>query len=147
MESLKTFLGLKGHVPDELDKTLNEFEIICHLRHCVVHRFGKLGSSNAMKFGLDNHSNCLDKPISLDTDKLYDVNQICVNTVLVLNDYIFRRVLTRTTEPDYLLWEWDFRKDKKEFTKYYDLFNSTLKPYFGADLKLAYDKLKEFKLS
>jgi len=145
IESFKIFLGLKGHFTQELDETLNEFEKICHLRHCVVHRFGRLGSSNAIKFGLDKHSECLEKPISLDTNKLFDIHQICENTVLVINDFLFKRILQRSVEPEYSNWIWDLRKDKKEFTRYYDLFMSTIKSDSISSLAKAYNELRDYK--
>lgn len=147
IDTLKTFLGLKGHTPQELLTTLDEFEKICHLRHCVVHRFGKLGSSNAIKFGLDRHSNCLEKPIKLDSNKLFNIHQVCENTVLVINDYLFKRILQRTVEPDYCNWLWDLRKDKKEFLKYYELFYSNIKPNSISNMTKAYNELRTYKIN
>ncbi|MFA6059188.1 MAG: hypothetical protein WC756_13370 [Taibaiella sp.] len=145
IEAFKVYLGLKGHTPPELTSTLEEFEKICHFRHCVVHRFGKLGSSNAIKFGLDNHSIYLEKPLSLDAAKLFVINQVCENTVLVINDYLFKRVLTRTVEVPYNLWKWDLRKDKKTFAKYFNLFHSTRKPGAVPNMTNAYRELIKFK--
>lgn len=147
IDSFKSFLGINGNSPSELIKTLDEFEKICHLRHCVVHRFGKLGSSNAIKFGLDKHSNCLEKPIKLDSNKLFTINQVCENTVLVINDYLFKKILERTVQPEYSKWQWDLRKDKTEFAKYYNLFVSTIKPDTISSLAKAYNDLKTFKLT
>jgi hypothetical protein len=147
IESFKTFLGLKGHTPPELNETLDEFEKICHFRHCVVHRFGKLGSSNAIKFGLDKHSECLEKPLKLDSNKLFSIHQVCENTVLVINNHLFKRTLERTVEPEYLNWQWDFRKDKRKFTQYYNLFVSTIKPDAISNLAKAYSDLRTFKMN
>jgi hypothetical protein len=147
IDSFKIYLGLKGHTPPELIETLDEFEKICHLRHCVVHRFGKLGSSNAIKFGLDNHSQYLEKPLMLDAARLFGINQVCENTVLVINDYLFKRILARTIEPQFSFWQWDFRKDKKEFTKYYNLFQSAKKPVAVPSISIAYRELVVYKNS
>lgn len=147
IESFKTFLGLKGNSPNELINTLNEFEKICHLRHCVVHRFGKLGSSNAIKFGLDKHSKCLEKPLKLDSNKLFTINQVCENTVLVINDYLFKKILQRTVDPEFQKWTWDLRKDKKEFSKYFELFISNIKPDANSNLSKAYNELRDYKIN
>lgn len=146
-DALKTFIGLKGQHANELDKALDEFEKICHLRHCVVHRFGKLGSSNAMKFGLDTHIECLEKPLSLDVGKLYNIYQICENTVLVLNHYLYTNIMKRTVEPDYSFWQWDLRKDRNNFAKYYNLFASTIKGESSSNLNKAYYDLKDYKVN
>lgn len=45
-ESIKNFLGInlqKSEDPD-LDKILEDFSKVCQIRHCLVHRFGLLGS-------------------------------------------------------------------------------------------------------
>ncbi|MGB3132624.1 MAG: hypothetical protein WBB26_13175 [Saprospiraceae bacterium] len=144
VDSFKKFLGLEGHQPDELLKTLEEFEKICHLRHCIVHRFGKLGSQNAIKFGLDNHSTLIEKPLKLDINMVYDLSIICTNTVLVVNKYLFNKIFERTATKENNIWEWDLRKDKSKFEKYFNLFNSTKKPHLNSSLNNAYYELKKF---
>lgn len=144
INSFKKYLGLKGHQPDELLKTLDEFEKICHLRHCIVHRFGKLGSQNAIKFGLDSHSDLVEKPLKLDVSMVYNLSIICTNTVLVINKYLHNKILQRTASKEASNWEWDLRKDKSTFKKYHDLFNSLLKPHPDSSLKNSYDELKKY---
>lgn len=147
INSFKNFLGLKGHQPNELLNTLLEFEKICHLRHCIVHRFGKLGSKNAIKFGLDTHSDLIEKPLKLDINMVFDLSIICTNTVLVVNKHLFNRILERTANKENNNWKWDLRKDKTEFQKYYNLFNSIKKPHQITTLKNAYDELKKYHKS
>jgi hypothetical protein len=144
IDSFKKFLGLEGHQPDELTKTLEEFEKICHLRHCIVHRFGKLGSQNAIKFGLDNHSALIEKPLKFDINMVYDLSIICTNTVLVVNKYLFSKILERTATKSNNIWEWDLRKDKSKFLMYYNLFSSVKKPHVTTSLNNAYSELKNF---
>ncbi|PBJ07281.1 hypothetical protein [Flavobacterium sp. ACN6] len=144
INSFKKYLGLKGYQPNELIKTLEEFEKICHLRHCIVHRFGKLGSQNAIKFGLDNHSNLIEKPLKLDTGMVYNLSIICTNTVLVINKYLYSRILERTASKENNIWAWDLRSDKSKFEVYYKLFMSTEMPHTDTSLRNAYDKLKAY---
>ena len=147
IDSFKKFLGLEGHQPDELLKILEEFEKICHLRHCIVHRFGKLGSQNAIKFGLDNHSTLIEKPLKFDINMVYDLSIICTNTVLVVNKYLFSKILERTATKNNNIWDWDLRRDKPKFLTYYNLFNSTKKPHSSTSLNNAYSELKNFHQS
>src|SRR5690606_7435082 len=49
IESLKNFIAIKGTLPNSLLLALDEFSKVCELRHCLVHRFGKLGAKNAIK--------------------------------------------------------------------------------------------------
>lgn len=143
-KAFKQYLGLKGHQPNELLTTLEEFETICHLRHCIVHRFGKLGSKNAIKFGLDNHKELIEKPLKLDVNLVYELSMICTNTALVINKFLFNKTLERTAQKENNIWSWDLRKDKKLFKQYYDLFKSEKKPDGNSSLNKAYLKLKEF---
>lgn len=144
IDSFKKFLGLEGNQPDELINTLNEFEKICHLRHCIVHRFGKLGSKNAIQFGLDDHSGLIEKPLKLDINMVYELSIICSNTVLVVNKHLFNKILERTCSKTNCSWTWDLRKDKSKFEKYYNLYNSTRKPHVNATLNNSYSEMKKY---
>jgi hypothetical protein len=144
INTFKDFLNIKGHLPNEVSEALEEFEKICQLRHCVIHRFGKLGSNNALKLGIDVHAECLEKPLSLEEYHLYDTYIICKNLVLVLNSYLFKSILQRTTVIDGF-WTWDLRKDKKKFRGYYKIFKSDRASETPAGtLNLAYQALKEY---
>lgn len=144
IDAFKKFLGLEGHQPAELLSTLDEFEKICHLRHCIVHRFGKLGSQNAIKFGLDSHSNLVEKPIKFDISMVFNLSIICNNTVLVINKFLYNKILQRTASKDNNIWHWDLRKDRKKFNNYYSLFLSSKKPHATSNLNDAYNKLKKY---
>jgi hypothetical protein len=145
LDALKTFLNIKGHFPIELTDALVEFERICQLRHCIIHRFGKLGSNNALKLGLDAHAQCLEKPLSLDTSHLLETYIVSENLVLLINNFLFKSILQRTVQIDGF-WTWDFRKDKKKFTTYYNIFKSLQEPEIpNTDLKTAYLNLREYK--
>ena len=124
IDSLRELLGLKGSLPSEVEEVLEEFSKVCHLRHCIVHRFGKLGSNNAIKLGLMEHKECLEKPLTIDYRNFQEILLICNNTVKVVNNFLFQRILNRTADTSGCLWTWDFRKDKKDFKRYYDTFVS-----------------------
>lgn len=125
-EGLKNLLDLKGNLTVELENILIEFEKICQLRHCMIHRFGKLGSNNAIKLGIEKHIECLEKPLSLNDRHLYDTYNTCRNLGLVINNYLFKKILNRTAEEDY--WKWNYNQDKKLFVKYYNIFQSEIHP-------------------
>lgn len=149
LEGIKTFLDIKGTIPIELNQTLENFEKICQLRHCMIHRFGKLGSNNAFKLGMNTHSKCLEKPLSMEQDSLLETYKICSSFVLVINNFLFNEVLSRTVEIDGF-WSGDLRKDKKKLEPYYELFISKkMLPSNGKtpSYKDIHNKLKEFKTS
>ena len=53
-DSIKALLsGVIGIPSQGIDDVIIEYDRICQLRHCIVHRFGRLGSKNASKLGLE----------------------------------------------------------------------------------------------
>ena len=58
IDNVSTFLGIRVNLQQNaaLSAALDEFDKVCHLRHCVAHRSGHLGSKNAIELGLDQFS-------------------------------------------------------------------------------------------
>ena len=134
------FLGIKINLPDELTTSLNEFERICHLRHCAVHRFGRLGSMNAIFLGLEEHGDKIDLPIKLESKDLVQIAAICSNLVKIANNTLFDLLLFRSVNNKTIDWQWDLRKDRKHFKMYFDLFYSNkFSSKDEHDLKKLYD--------
>jgi hypothetical protein len=130
-DALKDIADIKGNLPREVEKVLDDFEKICQMRHCCVHRFGKLGAKNAIKLGLTAHSAILEKPLKLSKTALEEVAANLRNLVKVMNNYIFYTVLDRTVPSGrssvYLAeWAWDYRRDRQRFTQYYSLFKTEI---------------------
>jgi len=144
-ESIKTFMGIKGHLPNSLSSALDEFGKVCEIRHCLVHRFGKLGTKNAIKLGLSDHSDCIEKPLLLTYQTLQDVQITCNVVVKEVNNYVFNGLLKRLITEDNgkkitaTQWTWNYNSDRKEFLKYYSTFVSLIeKPPLHNDAKDAY---------
>lgn len=131
-DALRDLLGIKGNKPDNINEISKEFSKICELRHCCVHRFGKLGSKNATKLGLDTHSDYLEKPMKLEETDINELANIVTSFVKVFNNYIYKTIIERTVDnknkekagEKYYKeeWSWNFNKDKRRFKKYYDIF-------------------------
>ncbi len=132
---LKTFKSLAG-IDIVIDETITtELDKICQLRHCCVHRFGKLGAKNAMSLGLTSHSNLFEKPLTLSKSDLSVVSSTLRSVVKTINNSAYKAVLDRTfpTIPSgkgdkkkqaVPLWTKDFETDKELFNKYYKIFSS-----------------------
>lgn len=127
-------IGIDAKSHQDVKSVLPIFKSVCQIRHCCVHRFGKLGSQNAMELGFEKHSSAIEQPFSpteSDTEKLADLLQIVVKT---LNNFMFREILDRTIAPgpdsqQSWKWTWDYRRDRKRFESYYRIFaNSTVEP-------------------
>ncbi len=152
-ETLKDIVGMKGQKAEVLTITSKEFMKICELRHCCVHRFGKLGSKNATKLGFTDHSKALEKPINLSENDLEEVALIVINFVKVINNQIYKFIMDRTAknrngekngEKFYTEdWLWMYQKDRKRFKKYYDIFQTSLDTNVTMDMKVAYYLFKK----
>ncbi len=125
--STKSFLDISiTQSPDhkELVECIKKFEQLCHLRHCIVHRAGLLGSKNAIKLGIEQHKDFFEKPISLDLSFLQQSYLICLNCVKVYNDFIFNSAITNYIETNKSDISWNYNSDRKWFKKYYSIFES-----------------------
>ena len=144
-ESLKDFLGIpKGDYSSDLNEALDQFSKVCQLRHCSVHRFGRLGSNNAIAIGLEDHKEYLEKPLKIDFNTLQEIFLVCNNTVKEINNFLFEKILVRNVSEGLYSWEWDLRKDKNEFIKYYNLFVSEKNPPIQIpSLKKAYEEFRK----
>lgn len=139
-DSIKDCLGIKGHTPTELTAAIDEYVKICHLRHCAVHRFGRLGASNAFALGLQSHRELVEKPLHLDYLSLQTAIAICTNLVKTINNYIFNELLSRL--PDHT-WQGIYSKDKKLFKEYYDIFADSVSSSGSTiPMKELYEELK-----
>lgn len=122
-KTITNTIGIKG-VPNDVKASLTTFQKICHLRHCCVHRFGKLGTKNAIDLGFDRHVEVVEGPFSptvLDIANIADALQVTVRTI---NNFLFYSILERTIDHQSTTasWHLTYAKDKELFSGYYDLF-------------------------
>lgn len=122
-DTLKDLLGVKGGLPSDLDVAIGDYARVCHLRHCAVHRFGKLGVGNAVFLGLEDHKELLEKPLKLDYAALQSAIAISTCFVKTLNNFLFNEMISRRPAG---YWSSHFGKDRKSFTAYYNLFADTV---------------------
>ncbi|MEI2453144.1 hypothetical protein [Lysobacter firmicutimachus] len=129
-DGLRKFLDLelKENVIVEL---LEQYGQVCELRHCCVHRFGKLGTKNAVELGLDRHKNFLEKPIRLTTSDMESIADLLFVLVKSINNEVFRFLLDRSVKRPMkgetslgLGWTWNKARDRKRYRAYYSIFAS-----------------------
>lgn len=133
-ETLKDIIGMKGQRPAEMLACSKEFMKVCELRHCCVHRFGKLGSKNAIRLGLSEHSPHLEKPILLTEEDMENIAFVVESFIRTLNNTLFKFIMHRTADNNnkekngekiYSVdWDWDYDSDIGRFKKYYDIFST-----------------------
>lgn len=141
-------------VPDSLEQLFQNFEDISQVRHCGIHRFGKLGSQQALRLGIDQHKPLLEKPLALKVEQLQEIADALQALIHAVNSLCFSEILKRThtagpngRAKDKLyqeVWQQDWEADKGRFTLYYDIFASTSKPDHSAPVKDVYDAFMAF---
>lgn len=139
MDNIKeTFRSLLALDLSMDERTAREFDNICQLRHCCVHRFGRLGAKNAMKLGLDNHSSLFERKLNLNSDQLLDIASRLRTIAKSINNSVYRAVMDRTypvpknnkegkeqkKQELRPLWTGLYEDDKVLFGKYYTVFAS-----------------------
>ena len=123
VEAIRQFVGLKGNLPPDLVATFKDYATVCQLRHCAVHRFGKLGVKNAIFLGLQAHKPSLEKPLLLTYPALQSAIAIATGVVKTTNNFLFNEVLSRLPAAT---WTSKWGKDKGTFMPYYVLFADTV---------------------
>lgn len=143
-----------GSVPAALQQLFQNFEAICQVRHCGIHRFGKLGSQQALRLGMDLHKPLLEKPLALTVQHLEDIAEALEALIRAVNSYCFADILkkTHTTGPTgrekdklyQVAWQLDWALDEGRFTSYYDIFASLGGSQPSASAKDLYDAFMDF---
>jgi len=118
-KAIKELLGIPGGLPPDVVTVTEDYVRICQLRHCAVHRFGKLGASNAISLGLSLHGALMEKPLRLDYSALQSAIAICSGFVKSLNNFLFNAILSRVPDGT---WSGNYQDDRPKFIAYYSLF-------------------------
>ncbi|MRR56445.1 MAG: hypothetical protein EG822_18425 [Deltaproteobacteria bacterium] len=128
-KALNKFIGIQLNNNKALAPLFTQYEIICQLRHCCVHRFGKLGAKNAINFGLQSHKEFLEKPVLLNKQAISSIADILITLVKSINIEVFKLVLIRSATSTLngqakpgIGWTWHKTKDKNNFYQYYSVF-------------------------
>jgi hypothetical protein len=134
-DAFKDFLRLQTAKMPGVDAALKVFQRVCEVRHCCVHRFGRLGSNNAISLGLAEHGSLLEARVEPDINQLQDVLLSMRVLVRVLNASIFTAIIERTGQSEVKddkypytwsqSWSWRWPSDRRRFMRYYELFAST----------------------
>lgn len=136
------------NVSDGIKTMLADYEKVCQLRHCCVHRFGKLGTQNGIVLGLEQHSGALEKPLSLDKQMLGDIASWLMSFAKATNNYMFKTLLERSVieKNSYkIAWTWSYTKDRAKFERLYKLFRTSKDANPSPAAEELYDRFKSVK--
>lgn len=155
-DAFEKLLGIK-QLDSSLKLPLENFDRICHLRHCCTHRFGHLGTHSANMLGFNLHEPFLEKPIKLSSEDLDEIAGSLRNFVRAINKQCFKAVLERTVkfsknkkpadsdrrqfyfDED---WSWNFVKDSRRFKGYYEIFKTETDASPSPSAKDLYDRFR-----
>lgn len=150
-EILRTMLGIKGNLPSDVDAGLRNFQKICEIRHCCVHRFGKLGSKTAIALGLEDHREFLETPFAPTASDLQNIGLSLLTFVNTINNFIFKCIIERIPDPGpqtdlQYRWSWNgtWESDGEKFEGYYRVFSSSLAKPPSKSMQDMYSSLKDF---
>lgn len=153
VDGLKDFLGVSD-TARTIGPILDEFQRICELRHCCVHRFGKLGAKNAIALGLHEHKGVLEAPLNLSRASIDEIALRLRTFAKSLNNVVCERVMDRTVrnKDDHgrqlysSNWTWNWQRDRRRFTAYYRIFATALDSIRTQDARVVYDDFRsEFR--
>lgn len=120
---------LEGTSIRPIESAIGEYEKICQLRHCCVHRFGKLGVQNGIVLGLAQHSAALEKPLVLTKTRLDEIAFWLIGFAKQMNNFMFQAMLDRSVNdgnPYRINWAWSYARDRRKFERIYRLFETTI---------------------
>lgn len=106
---------------------MKEYDRICQLRHCIVHRFGRLGSKNAAKLGFGTHRTLIERKIKIRSPQLEALAFNLLNFVKAINNHIYAAVVKRSAQRS-LEWQWEAAADRTSFERLYAVFRKTTSP-------------------
>lgn len=146
--------GLRKFVGFELNDAkvltlLRRYGHVCEVRHCCVHRFGKLGTKNAVQLGLEKHKGLLEKPLRMKVKDIAAIADLLFTVVKSINNEVFRFLLERSARPIAKLegaqttWAWHWGKDRKRYLSYYEIFSTTQDESPSPEPRELYDRFRD----
>lgn len=129
----------------DISPELFVYEKICQIRHCCIHRFGKLGSQNGIVLGLEYHKNFLERPLNLDKIKISEIANWLTSFVKSVNNYAFKVLLDKSIDPSNqykINWSGTFSKDKSRFKALYNICATTQDAIPSPGIEEMYNRFK-----
>lgn len=130
------FSNLKISENSSVKKALDDFELLCELRHCFVHAKGFVGIKAARALGGQRRI----AKVIVKRDQALDFIKLAHNAVRAVNHFLGNELLNRWIDKDVLVGEWS--NDRKLFLPYWALFAKTGEDQFDGSPNKAYSKLR-----
>ncbi len=132
VSEIKRFAGITCPDNSSVKKALDDFELLCELRHCFVHARGFVGLKAARALGVPRS---LQKILIQQTQAL-DFIKLSHNAVRAVNHHLSKEILNRWIDRDVLVGKWT--SDKRLFSQYVGLFTKNGEDSFSGVASKAY---------
>lgn len=125
VETLSRYFDVQVDQKSDPYTLLQQFDLLCEIRHAIVHSAGLLSGKNATKIHLAKTNDCV--TVRVDFQRFQEATQLCTELVCSLNILLFRKFVERwrdkwpTCSPS-----WTTRDANKSFKKLWHLFSSSL---------------------
>ncbi|WP_447772353.1 hypothetical protein [Variovorax boronicumulans] len=116
ISEIKRFVGFSCSDNSSVKKALDDFELLCELRHCFVHSRGFVGLKAIRALG---GARTVQK-VLIKQQQALDFIKLSHNAVRAVNHYLSNEVVNRWIDKDVLSGQWT--SDKTIFTRYWRLF-------------------------
>lgn len=116
---------------------LADFDVVCQLRHCLIHARGEAGAQNLMELGLEFASPCR---IVLTTFTFQALVVKTHNAVRAYNTFLYRAMLDNWVAKRRLKNDWT--QDKEPFSHLYSLFVSRTDAVASKNAWIAYQAFR-----
>ena len=134
---IKRFAGFNCMDDSSVKRALQDFEILCEVRHCFVHTRGFVGLKAARAIG---GKRALQKLLIQQTEAL-DLIKFSHNAVRAVNRYLANQILTGWIDGDVLAGDWV--SDRESFTRLWKLFAIPKEDEFAGSVRKAYAKVRQ----
>ena len=129
---IKRFVGFTCSDSSSVKKALDDFEMLCELRHCFVHARGFVGLKAARAIGAPRSL----QKILVKQSQALDFIKLSHNAVRAVNHYLSKEILNRWIDRDVLVGRW--ATDRRLFSQYMHLFLKSGEDAYGGLSNAAY---------
>lgn len=136
IQEIKRYTGLSCPDNSSVKKALDDFEMLCEVRHCFVHARGFVGLKASRAI---NSPRTLQK-LLIRQQQALDFIKLAHNAVRAVNRYLSDETINRWIQRDVLTGNWN--KDRKPFLMFWSLFAITGEDSYSSIPSNAYTKIK-----
>lgn len=129
----KRFTSFNVTDSSSASKAVDDFELLCELRHCLVHSKGYVGLKASKALAISSRSV---HKVLLSKSQAFEVIKLSHNAVRAMNRFLVNSIANRWIDSDLISGDW--KKDKPAFTALVGAFMIPAEAQHGANIYAAY---------